>query len=106
MATMIEYTTKGLTVMLPPKPTRPVPDTGAARAADPYSRALKRLPRAQSPEAGGFASGRPRSHDWTGPNRTNVYVHCAACGKIFEVLKSKGLCYGSTVGGDDARSSK
>jgi hypothetical protein len=35
-----------------------------------------------------------RMHDWTGPTRYNVYVHCAACGKIFEILKAKGMCPG------------
>ena len=33
-------------------------------------------------------------HDWTGPNAVNRHVHCAACGKIFEILKAKGNCPG------------
>lgn len=41
----------------------------------------------------------PRSHDWTGPTRINKYVHCAACGKIFEVLKAKGSCPGMKPNG-------
>lgn len=32
------------------------------------------------------------SHDWTGPDRVNRHVHCARCGKIFEILKDKGEC--------------
>ena len=37
------------------------------------------------------------SHDWHGPKGFNRHVHCARCGKIFEVLKSKGICYGQGV---------
>lgn len=36
----------------------------------------------------------PRSHDWTGPCRGHVHVHCANCGKIFEINKAKGYCRG------------
>lgn len=108
---MTRYTTKGITVMqarsevLPAavcasqlRPSQPgaVPDIGAARATSLNSRAVTRLPGAQRPTAGGFAVG--RLHDWTGPNRHNVYVHCAACGKIFEILKAKGLCFGLNQG--------
>lgn len=39
--------------------------------------------------------GKPfRLHDWTGPTRYNVYVHCAVCGKIFQIAKAKGSCPG------------
>jgi hypothetical protein len=31
-------------------------------------------------------------HDWTGPGRGNVHVHCSRCGKIFEISKAKGEC--------------
>lgn len=34
----------------------------------------------------------PRAHDWTGPTRTNVYVHCVNCEKIFDIGKAKGVC--------------
>lgn len=33
-----------------------------------------------------------RSHDWIGPNGVIRHVHCANCGKIFEINKPKGLC--------------
>jgi hypothetical protein len=32
-------------------------------------------------------------HDWIGPTRTHRYVHCARCGKNFEILKAKGECH-------------
>lgn len=34
----------------------------------------------------------PRMHDWTGPNRVVKHVHCANCGKLFEINKAKGVC--------------
>jgi hypothetical protein len=36
------------------------------------------------------------SHDWTGPDHVNRHVHCSRCGKIFEVLKAKGVCNGKS----------
>lgn len=41
------------------------------------------------PQCNGFTE-----HDWTGPTQTNRHVHCARCGKIFEVLKPNGQCTG------------
>ena len=41
------------------------------------------------------------SHDWRGPQGFNRHVHCARCGKIFEVLKSKGICYGQGAAFND-----
>lgn len=34
-------------------------------------------------------------HDWTGPKLWNRHVHCARCGKIFEINKAKGVCTGA-----------
>lgn len=33
-----------------------------------------------------------KSHNWTGPTQVIKHVHCANCGKIFEINKSKGEC--------------
>jgi hypothetical protein len=40
-----------------------------------------------------------RMHDFVGPNRSNVHVHCSVCGKIFEISKAKGYCSGVNPGG-------
>lgn len=48
----------------------------------------------QRPSAADFAEGRVR-HDWTGPDRWHVYVHCSYCEKIFKVMESHtGPCPG------------
>lgn len=33
-------------------------------------------------------------HDFVGPDRTNVYVHCKNCGLIFKPLQGRGPCPG------------
>lgn len=38
----------------------------------------------------------PVMHDFVGPDRTNVYVHCKNCGLIFKPLQGRGPCPGPT----------
>lgn len=38
---------------------------------------------------------RELSHDWTGPTRVYVHVHCKRCLKVFEIGKAKGPCHGN-----------
>lgn len=45
------------------------------------------------PTAADFAAGRV-AHDFVGPNRWHMYVHCANCGLIFKPLQGRGPCPG------------
>ncbi len=49
----------------------------------------REAPRNSKPRAAGIARG----HNWVGPNRWHVYVHCSECGRIFSPGKSNvGPC--------------
>lgn len=41
-----------------------------------------------------MSKGTGKSHDWTGISRWNRHVHCANCGKLFQIGKAKGECPG------------
>lgn len=52
------------------------------------------------PAAADFAAGRV-AHDWTGPDQTNVYIHCKNCGLIFKIFEGRGPCSGQPDLGRD-----
>ena len=48
------------------------------------------------PSAADFSEGRV-AHDFVGPDRFNVHVHCKNCGLIFKILEARGPCYGNAA---------